>query len=260
MTVNTATGSTTTGSTTGSTTTGSTAPGRSAGTFDTVRDADVLLVEDAPEYAQMVTAILRQSNHRVRTATTVGDALAALTSAPPDLVVLDLTLPDGDGLDLCRTIRERSSAYILVLSGRDEEIDKLLGFKLGADDYVTKPFSPREFAARVEALLRRPRVAMVSSERVIGHVTLRTESREVEVAGRPVELTRIEFDLLDTLSASPKVVFTRAQLIERVWGPDWYADDHVVDVHIANLRKKVDQPGGTSVVRTVRGVGYGLNG
>lgn len=236
------------------------AASRPTATFGDVREADVLVVEDAPEFAQMVTAILRKSNHRVRTATTIADALEALTAAPPDLVILDLTLPDGDGLDLCRLIRERSSAYILVLSGRDEEIDKLLGFKLGADDYVTKPFSPRELAARVEALLRRPRIAApTSTERTVGHVTLRTEAREVEIDGAPVELTRIEFDLLDTLSASPKVVFTRAQLLERVWGPDWYADDHVVDVHVANLRKKIDRPGQKSVVRTVRGVGYGIN-
>jgi DNA-binding response OmpR family regulator len=224
-----------------------------------VREADVLVVEDAPEFAQMVTAILRKGGHRVRTATTIADAVEALAATAPDLIVLDLTLPDGDGLDLCRTIRERSNAYILVLSGRDDEIDKLLGFKLGADDYVTKPFSPRELAARVEALLRRPRIAeTTSAERMVGHVTVRPEAREVEIAGQLVDLTRIEFDLLDTLSASPKVVFTRAQLLERVWGPDWYADDHVVDVHVANLRKKIDRPGAKSVVRTVRGVGYGI--
>ena len=223
-------------------------------------EADVLVVEDAPEFAQMVTAILRKSGHRVRTATTISDALESLAATPPDLVILDLTLPDGDGLDLCRTIRERSSAYILVLSGRDEEIDKLLGFKLGADDYVTKPFSPRELGARVEALLRRPRLADASApERVVGHVTVRPDAREVEIEGLLVELTRIEFDLLDTLSATPKAVFTRAQLLERVWGPDWYSDDHVVDVHVANLRKKIDRSGTKSVVRTVRGVGYGIN-
>ena len=227
--------------------------------FADVREADVLVVEDAPEFAQMVTAILRKANHRVRTAATIADAMEALAATPPDLVILDLTLPDGDGLDLCRVIRERSSAYVLVLSGRDEEIDKLLGFKLGADDYVTKPFSPRELAARVEALLRRPRLAVpATAERTIGHVTVRAEAREVEIDGQLVELTRIEFDLLDTLSASPKVVFTRAQLLERVWGPDWYADDHVVDVHVANLRKKIDRPGAKSIVRTVRGVGYGI--
>ena len=235
-------------------------PGHGPSRFGEVREADVLVVEDAPECAQMVTAILRQSGHRVRAATTISDALEVLAATPPDLVILDLTLPDGDGLDLCRTIRGRSSASILVLSGRDEEIDKLLSFKLGADDYVTKPFSPRELGARVEALLRRPRLAdAAGSERVVGHVTVRPEAREVEIEGTLVELTRIEFDLLDALTATPKVVFTRAQLLDRVWGPGWYADDHVVDVHVANLRKKTDRPGAKSVVRTVRGVGYGVN-
>ena len=224
-----------------------------------MRVVEILVVEDAPEFAQMAAAILRKSGHRVRTASTVTDAMAAMSSLPPELVVLDLTLPDGDGLDLCRVIRDRSSAYILVLSARDDEVDKLLGFRLGADDYVTKPFSPRELAARVEAMLRRPRLATDRSvERVTGNVVLRLAAREVDVGGASVELTRIEFDLLQTLTANPKVVFTRAQLLERVWGPRWYADDHVVDVHIANLRKKIDRDGSKSVVRTVRGVGYGL--
>ncbi|MEY4230247.1 MAG: hypothetical protein RLZZ362_1096 [Actinomycetota bacterium] len=188
------------------------------------------------------------------------EALDSIAATPPDVIVLDLTLPDGDGLDLCRTVRDRSSAYVLMLSGRDDEIDKLLGFRLGADDYVTKPFSPRELVARVEALLRRPRnTADQALERRVGDVVIRTIAREVEVDGQRVELTRIEFDLLDTLTANPKVVFTRAQLLERVWRPDWYADDHVVDVHIANLRKKIDLPGRTSIIRTVRGVGYGLH-
>ncbi|MEX1106331.1 MAG: response regulator transcription factor, partial [Ilumatobacteraceae bacterium] len=219
--------------------------------------ADILVVEDAPDTAELITGVLRGAGHRVRCAASIGEALEAIAAAPPELVILDLTLPDGDGLDLCRTIRDRSSAYVLMLSGRDDEVDKLLGFRLGADDYVTKPFSPRELVARIEALLRRPRSTFDPSlERCVGHVIIRTVAREVEVAGDPVELTRIEFDLLDTLTASPKVVFTRAQLLERVWRPDWYADDHVVDVHIANLRKKIDVPGMRSIIRTVRGVGY----
>lgn len=221
----------------------------------------MLVVEDAPEFSQIVTAVLRSAGHRVRTATTVADAIAAMAAVPPDLVVLDLTLPDGDGLDLCKIIRDRSSAYVLVLTGRDEEIDKLLGFRLGADDYMTKPFSPREFGARVEALLRRPRSKPdEATERSVGNVTLRPAAREALIEGELVELTRIEFDLLDTFTANPKVVFTRAQLLERVWGPDWFSDDHVVDVHVANLRKKIDRAGSKSVVRTVRGIGYGLNG
>ena len=221
----------------------------------------MLVVEDAPEFAQIVSTVLRQAGHRVRVATSFAGALTELSSVPPDLVVLDLTLPDGDGLDLCRMVRERSSAYILVVSGRDDEVDKLLGFRLGADDYVTKPFSPREFGARVEALLRRPRAAEdAPDERVVGSVVIRPRARSVEIDGVTAELTRIEFDLLDTFTANPKVVFTRPQLLERIWGPNWYGDDHVVDVHVANLRKKLSAAGGTNLVRTVRGVGYGLAG
>lgn len=224
-------------------------------------DSDILVVEDAPDTSLLISGALRAAGHRVRCAASMVEALDSISAAPPDVVVLDLTLPDGDGLDLCRAIRDRSSAYVLMLSGRADEVDKLLGFRLGADDYVTKPFSPRELVARVEALLRRPRSTTEEVlERRVGDVVIRTIAREVEVAGQPVELTRIEFDLLDTLTANPKVVFTRTQLLERVWRADWYADDHVVDVHIANLRKKIDRPGQRSIIRTVRGVGYGLHG
>lgn len=220
---------------------------------------EVLVVEDAGEYAQLVTSVLTGAGHRVRAAGTIREAEQLLASVEPDLVVLDLTLPDGDGLDLCRTIREGSNAYIVMLTGRDDEVDKLLGFRLGADDYVTKPFSPREFAARVEALSRRPREPRSDIvERTFGVVVLRPLAREVEVGGTPVDLTRIEFDLLDQLSANPHQVLTRAQLIELVWGPDWYGGDHVLDVHMANLRKKLAAHTDSAVLRTVRGVGYGL--
>ena len=220
---------------------------------------DVLVVEDSPEYLQIVTAVLKQSGHRVRSATTIADALESMSSVPPDLVVLDLTLPDGDGLDLCRTLRERSSAYILMLTGRDDEVDKVVGFRLGADDYVTKPFSSRELGARIDAMARRPRTAAASpSERVFGNLTVRPLAREVEVDGVLIELTRIEFDLLDQFTANPNQVLTREQLLERVWGTDWFSDDHVVDVHIANLRKKIASVTDRKVLRTVRGVGYGL--
>lgn len=222
---------------------------------------DVLVVEDAPEFAQIISSVLRNAGHRVRSAATVADALHSLSSVPPDLVVLDLSLPDGDGLDLCRTIRDRTSAYILVLTARDEEVDMLLGFRLGADDYMTKPFSPRELAARVEALLRRPRQAEPAEAiRTLDDLLIHPAAREVTVGGAHVELTRIEFDLLDALSAAPKIVFSRLQLLERVWGPGWVGDDHVVDVHIANLRKKIDIAEGKSRIRTVRGVGYSMGG
>jgi DNA-binding response OmpR family regulator len=223
---------------------------------------DVLVVEDSPEYTQLLVAVLRDGGHSVRTATSIADAKRTMAAVPPDLVVLDLTLPDGDGLDLCRTIRETSSAYIVMLTGRDDEVDKVIGFKLGADDYVTKPFSPRELGARIEALSRRPRQPGKAEvdERVFGDLVVRPGAREVEIAGSPVELTRIEFDLLDQLTANAPHVLTRAQLLESVWGGDWYGDDHVVDVHIANLRKKIAELTDRSIVRTVRGVGYGLAG
>jgi DNA-binding response OmpR family regulator len=221
---------------------------------------DVLVVEDSAEYAQIVVSVLKQAGHRVRTAGTIREAEEVLTAVPPDLVVLDLTLPDGDGLDLCRSIRDRSSAYILMLTGRDDEVDKVVGFRLGADDYVTKPFSPRELAARIEALARRPRDPKVTApERVIDDLVIRPLAREVEVGGQPVELTRIEFDLLDQLTANPRQVLTRSQLLDAVWGENWYGDDHVVDVHVANLRKKLASVTDRKIVRTVRGVGYGLN-
>ena len=226
-----------------------------------VNSVNILVVEDAPEFAQIVTAVLRNAGHQIRTAVTMADALTSLAAVPPDLVVLDLNLPDGDGLDLCRLIRDRSSAYILMLTGRDDEVDKLLGFRLGADDYMTKPFSPRELAARVEALLHRPRHGHATeTSRTFNDLVISPSERRVTVGGVPVELTRIEFDLLDTMSATPKVVFSRMQLLERVWGPGWVGDNHTVDVHIANLRKKIDLGERPSCIRTVRGVGYSMAG
>jgi DNA-binding response OmpR family regulator len=221
---------------------------------------DVLVVEDSPEFTQLVVAVLRDGGHSVRTASTIADAERSLAAVPPDLVVLDLTLPDGDGLDLCRRIRETSSAYILMLTGRDDEVDKVIGFKLGADDYVTKPFSPRELGARIEALSRRPRTPSTGEvdERVFDDLVIRPAAREVEVGGTRVDLTRIEFDLLDQLTTNAPQVLTRAQLLDSVWGDDWFGDDHVVDVHIANLRKKLSRSTDRAIIRTVRGVGYSL--
>ncbi|MEN9644016.1 MAG: hypothetical protein RL238_685 [Actinomycetota bacterium] len=221
---------------------------------------DVLVVEDLPEFTQIVTAVLRGAGHRVRSAGTIADALTSIASVPPDVVILDLGLPDGDGLDLCRTIRDRSTAYILVLTGREDEVDMLLGFRLGADDYMTKPFSPKELAARVEALLRRPRhAASETSTRQFGDLRIDPAGRLVTVSDQTVELTRIEFDILDALSEKPNVVLSRVQLLERVWGPGWIGDDHVIDVHIANLRKKLGAgEAGTKRIRTVRGVGYSM--
>jgi DNA-binding response OmpR family regulator len=220
---------------------------------------DVLVVEDSPEFADLVFEVLDKAGHQVRAAATIRDAERVMSTWDPDLVVLDLTLPDGDGLDLCRAIRERSNAFILMLKARSEDVDRVLGFRFGADDYVPKPFSPRELEARVEALARRPRdPKLKGSERMVGDLVVRPLEREVVLAGKQVELTRIEFGLLDALTVHPRRVLTRAELLARVWGDDWYGDDHVVDVHIANLRKKLAAAADHQVVRTVRGVGYGL--
>ena len=219
----------------------------------------MLLVEDAPEFAQLAKDVLTDAGFRVRIVSTMAEAIAAMATSMPDLVVLDLGLPDGDGMDLCQSIREHSNAYVIVITGRASEGDKLRGFRLGADDYLVKPFSGRELVARAEALLRRPRVDTAEGlPRTFGALVIDPHSREVRVHGTRAELTRIEFDLLETMSANPKLVFTRQQLLDKVWGPNWFGDDHVVDVHVANLRKKIDVAGESSWVRTVRGVGYSM--
>lgn len=223
--------------------------------------ARVLVVEDAPEFAQLITAALRSGGYEVATAATIDDARTRMRAVPPDLFILDLTLPDGDGLDFCQEIRQDSTAYVLMLTGRDDEVDKLVGFRLGADDYMTKPFSPRELAARVDALLRRARPAADATARgprSFGKMSIDLETRRVTIDGQVSELTKIEFDLLDSLTDRPGSVLTRAQLLNGVWGDNYVGDDHVVDVHIANLRKKIDSST-DKWIRTVRGVGYAFD-
>lgn len=218
----------------------------------------VLIVEDAPDAAELATAVMRSAGFETSVAPTALAAEALVRSVRPDVILLDLGLPDGDGTDLCRTLRSFSDAYIVMVTSRDDEVDKVLGLKLGADDYVTKPYSPREVLARIEALLRRPRVAVRDDhdgDRRVGDLVVHPGAQRAVVGGTEVELTRIEFSILDVLTERPDRVVTRAVLCERVWGDDWIHDDHVVDVHIANLRKKIDRDG-VRHIRTVRGVGY----
>jgi DNA-binding response OmpR family regulator len=186
------------------------------------------------------------------------EAVEAARAQRPDVIVLDLMLPGLDGIEACRQIRSFSDAYIIMLTAKADETDKIVGLSTGADDYLTKPFSPGELVARVRAMLRRPRADEAGDEiRRFGALEIDPQAREVRLDGRPVELTRREFELLDALSAEPRVAFSRSQLLERVWGPDWFGDHHVVDVHIANLRRKLgDDPNAPRYVRTVRGVGY----
>jgi DNA-binding response OmpR family regulator len=219
------------------------------------KPAKVLVVEDNPEISYVIELALADARLDVRA---VGDgdrALAAAQDWEPDVVLLDLCIPGPDGVEVCRRLRRFSNAYVLMLTGRAEEVDKLIGLSVGADDYLTKPFSPRELLARVQAMLRRPRdLAGAAAEP--GPVEIDLEAREVRVAGEPVALTKIEFDLLAALMENARQVHTREQLRERVWGGSWLADDHAVDVHMSNLRRKLSAKGEAGMITTVRGVGY----
>ena len=192
-------------------------------------------------------------------------AVATAREVDPDVVVLDLGLPGLDGVEVCRQVRTFSDAYVIMLTARDAtRSTRLIGLSVGADDYMTKPFSPRELVARVRAMLRRPRAPAGGAEPRRGpRADLRVADASTSRAarcrsdGEPVELTRTEFDLLATLSARPRMAFTRRQLIDAVWGADWVGDEHLVDVHVGHLRRKLgDDASRPRYVRTVRGVGY----
>jgi two-component system alkaline phosphatase synthesis response regulator PhoP len=227
----------------------------------------VLVVDDEPNLIDLVKGYLEREGFVVVTASDGPSAVDAARTLRPDLVVLDLMLPGFDGLEVCRRLRQFTDAYVLMLTARAEEVDRIVGLEVGADDYLTKPFSPRELVARVKAMLRRPRVsgagiAAADSQPVLrfGGLTIDSARHEVLMGAAPVPLTPREFTLLQTLAGQPGRVFTRAQLLERVWGNEYY-DDHVVDVHIANLRHKLgDDPADPAVVETVRGVGYRFSG
>jgi len=218
----------------------------------------VLVVDDETVLAGMVANYLQRAGFRT---TVANDGITAVERAladAPDVVVLDLGLPGMDGLEVCHEIRRDSDCYIIMLTARNEEDALLIGLSAGADDYMTKPFSARELVARVQVLLRRPRADRVVDEpaREIGALRLDPSGRRVAVNGTDVDLTRTEFDLLGVLSARPNTAFTRRQLVDAVWGEDWVGDEHLVDVHVGHLRRKLADVADLSFVDTVRGVGY----
>jgi DNA-binding response OmpR family regulator len=215
-----------------------------------------LVVDDEPGLVEIVSAYLEREGFEVAVAQDGERAVELARSLNPDVIVLDLMLPGIDGIEACRQIREFSDAYVVMLTAKSEEHEKIVGLTSGADDYLTKPFSPGELVARIRAMLRRPRAAAPELRR-FGRLEIDAAARELKLDGLLVELTKLEFDLIDALSENPRLVLSRAQLLERVWGPRWFGDDHVVDVHVANLRQKLgDDPRAPRFVRTVRGVGY----
>jgi len=223
----------------------------------------MLVVDDEVPLTQVVGSYLEREGFEVTVAHTGPDAVAAARASRPVLIVLDVMLPGFDGIEACRQIRQFSDAYIIMLTARDEEVDKILGLSMGADDYLVKPFSPRELIARVRAMLRRPRVSAGRSDGdqvvTLGGLTIDTEARTATVDEVEVDLTRTEFDLLAAMASRPKAALTRRQLIDSVWGPGWYGDEHVVDVHVGHLRTKLgDDASDPRFIRTVRGVGYGM--
>ena len=200
-----------------------------------------LVVDDSPEILQLVASALRRDGFEVREAPSGDQALALAREDEPDLVVLDLMMPGIDGIETCRRLREFSRAYVIMLTARADEADKLVGLAIGADDYVTKPFSPRELVARARAMLRRPRGAdRDTGTREFVGLSVDIGTREVRVEDSLVDLTRTEFDLLEVPTGTPRTVLTRTALVQRIWGEDWFGDD----------------PKDPRYVHTVRGVGY----
>jgi DNA-binding response OmpR family regulator len=216
----------------------------------------ILVVEDETSIASFVAMYLKNAGYTVRTSPTGGDALAQVAADPPDLVVLDLMLPDIDGVEICRRIRQRSDLPVLMLTARDEDVDKIIGLEVGADDYLTKPFNPRELVARVKSILRRAapeRKRPESREIRHGDLVVNSGSREVHVGAEEIQLAPKEFDLLWELLDHRGLVLTRDQLLERVWGYTFAGDTRTVDVHVRQLRRKL---GDASPIVTVWGVGY----
>jgi two-component system, OmpR family, alkaline phosphatase synthesis response regulator PhoP len=219
----------------------------------------ILVVEDEEELRDIIRRYLERDNYSVITTTNGAEALTLVKNEAPDLIILDLMLPGLDGIEVIKVLRRDIALPILILSARGEEADRVIGLELGADDYVTKPFSPRELMARVKALIRRSSSLLPIHKRTVssGPLTVDLERRTAFVNDSEVSLTPLEFALLRVLITNPGRVFSREELLDTIWGQEFVGETRTVDVHIKNVRKKLESPeGGSSFIRAVRGVGY----
>ena len=223
-------------------------------TMETARGT-IVVVDDEDNIADLVDLYLAREGFRVLKAPSGTAGLQAVKDHRPRLVILDVGLPDVDGLEVCKRIRSTSQIPVIFLTARDGEVDRVLGLELGADDYLTKPFSPAELVARVKAVLRRVNGGPAPEVVQAGRVTIDVGRREVRIDDQPLEFTTKEFDLLRYLAERPGLAMSRQQILDNVWGYDWYGDARTVDVHIAQVRKKL---GNALEIKTVRGVGYRL--
>jgi len=218
----------------------------------------VLVVDDEPNIVELARMYLEKEGYRVESASDGATALEQIQTHEPALIVLDLMLPEVDGFEVCRRTRARSDVPIIMLTARDEDVDKIVGLELGADDYLTKPFNPRELVARVKAILRRSERLVRPNEQPlhVADLTIDPARREVSVAGEPITLRAKEFDLLQAFAENKGIVLTREQLLNKVWGYDFYGETRTVDVHVAHLRKRLK--GSRVSIETLTGVGYKL--
>lgn len=218
-------------------------------------ESTILIVEDEKNIASLVKLYLENEGFKVQHITDGSLAIETVDRIHPSLVILDLMLPGMDGLEICRRLRAKGGVPIIMLTARDQEVDKVVGLEVGADDYVTKPFSPRELVSRVKAVLRRSMPGSEGTERLeIADVSVDMDRREVTVSGSLIQLTAKEFDLLAFLMRNRGMVFSRDRLMERVWDYEWPVDSRTVDSHVKNLRKKLGAAG--DLISTIRGVGY----
>lgn len=217
--------------------------------------AKILVIDDEPSITNLVTAYLRSEGYEYHTASDGPSGLKAALTLHPDLIILDIMLPGMDGIEMLTQLRRESNAYVIMLTARTEEIDKIIGLSIGADDYLTKPFSPRELMARIKAALRRLQAVPEQKEKrpiVFNELSIDPGSRRVKLENSEVELTAMEFDLLYALASQPGLALSREQLLQHVWNTEYFGDIRVVDVHVGHVRQKI----GEKFISTVRGVGY----